>query len=462
MAVTDLTGTKWVINRSITTAPGGWTLDSAEGHMDTYHISFVSYNYSSTTRNYTTITFRDSDVGNGDIIFDWSEEYPNRADVYFISSGTWEYQAYRLISITGGDDAQNSTLISWLQSNATQVPVVDLTGTTWTIDSIICSAGYGKFYINFDIESESYDEFFIGYVADGMSTQPTPQANSIVISNVGALHLSVSDVISITDGADVSNPDFIVWLTNNATIQESSSPSISIGTLSLASAYCNGNITKIILNGVTLYEKIFYSITVTLTNATASQSNPSVIAEDGTATLVFTFDGTNYICPSTSPVVTGATGVWTKNSDVQGTMVLSNATGNVSFTVAGEQALPLLDTPTNLSVTDTTASFDEVENAEKYEFFVDDVSIGEYSPVTLISFSITLSGNSTTYQAEDGMTWGEWCSSGYNTDGFYVEGFGIYHPDAPAGYEVCLNDSGVTFAELIIADAAYVVMGGGN
>lgn len=41
---------------------------------------------------------------------------------------------------------------------------------------------------------------------------------------------------------------------------------------------------------------------------------------------------------------------------------------------------PQLATPTNLSVTDTTASFDEVENAESYEFFVDDVSIGEYTP----------------------------------------------------------------------------------
>ena len=41
---------------------------------------------------------------------------------------------------------------------------------------------------------------------------------------------------------------------------------------------------------------------------------------------------------------------------------------------------PQLDTPTNLSVTDTTASFDEVENAESYEFFVDDVSIGTYTP----------------------------------------------------------------------------------
>jgi hypothetical protein len=43
-------------------------------------------------------------------------------------------------------------------------------------------------------------------------------------------------------------------------------------------------------------------------------------------------------------------------------------------------AEPQLSAPTNVSVSDTTASFDEVENAESYEFFVDGVSIGEYAP----------------------------------------------------------------------------------
>lgn len=84
--------------------------------------------------------------------------------------------------------------------------------------------------------------------------------------------------------------------------------------------------------------KALYNITVTCTNATASSSNPTTIVTGGTATLVFTFDGTNYTCPTTAPVVTGATGAWTKDSDLQGTMVLSNPTGNVSFTVAGKSS----------------------------------------------------------------------------------------------------------------------------
>ena len=78
-----------------------------------------------------------------------------------------------------------------------------------------------------------------------------------------------------------------------------------------------------------------YSITATLDHATAASGNPTTIKEGSTATLVYTFDGTQYLCPD-SVTVTGATGSWTKDSDTQGTLVLSNPTGAVSFTVAGQ------------------------------------------------------------------------------------------------------------------------------
>jgi len=352
--INDLTGTKWVINENPT----------VDGDI-VYSINFTSNNSIWSEFEFST--------GNDPVI-----KYDFQTSVYNGDSGIWTSQAYRLISITGGTDAQNSTLISWLLSNATQVPVVDLTGTEWLFNDIIGISSDIEWFINFTSNANSHTgigleehhvEMF--YFTD-YPVYTTAYSEDLWDDNA-------YKTISITSGTDVANPDLIAWLSQNATIQESSSPSISIGTLSLSSVYCNGDIAKIILNGVTLYEKIFYPITVTLTNATASQSNPSIIAEDGTATLIYTFDGTNYICPTTSPTVTGATGVWTKDSDTQGTMVLSNATGNVSFTVAGEQALPQLDTPTNLSVSDTTASFDEVENAEFYEFYVDDESIGTYT-----------------------------------------------------------------------------------
>lgn len=47
-------------------------------------------------------------------------------------------------------------------------------------------------------------------------------------------------------------------------------------------------------------------------------------------------------------------------------------------------SLPQLATPQNVSVEDTTLSFDEVENAEEYEVFVDNVSIGSYTKPSYI------------------------------------------------------------------------------
>lgn len=44
---------------------------------------------------------------------------------------------------------------------------------------------------------------------------------------------------------------------------------------------------------------------------------------------------------------------------------------------------------------------------------------GESTP-TLISFTIA----GTSYQAEEGMTWGEWVASSYNTGGLYLDSLG--------------------------------------
>lgn len=49
---------------------------------------------------------------------------------------------------------------------------------------------------------------------------------------------------------------------------------------------------------------------------------------------------------------------------------------------------------------------------------------GEYvAPVQKISFTIA----GTSYQAEEGMTWAEWCDSSYNPGGFSATTSGVYH-----------------------------------
>ena len=54
------------------------------------------------------------------------------------------------------------------------------------------------------------------------------------------------------------------------------------------------------------------------------------------------------------------------------------------------------------------------------------------STSNLITFTI----DGTTYQAEPGMTWGDWVDSSYNTDGYYTSGLGSSTPvcvDVAAG-----------------------------
>jgi len=80
---------------------------------------------------------------------------------------------------------------------------------------------------------------------------------------------------------------------------------------------------------------------------------------------------------------------------------------------------------------------------------------------SLISFTITPvnSGNpSYTLQAEEGMTWGEWLDSSYNTTNgdIYIEDFDypplVFHS---SGYRVCASSSSVHTTDVIIDGFSY-------
>lgn len=106
-SITDLTGTKWLILDAF---------EDLEFFNATYALTFTSGNTSFSS-------FK------GEIIAGPPEDrfnlYYNQILVYY-SEGvgnpeSWEDQSYRTISITGGTDATNTDLISWLQANATQI-----------------------------------------------------------------------------------------------------------------------------------------------------------------------------------------------------------------------------------------------------------------------------------------------------------------------------------------------------
>ena len=81
-----------------------------------------------------------------------------------------------------------------------------------------------------------------------------------------------------------------------------------------------------------------------------------------------------------------------------------------------------------------------------------------FNPPTLISFTI----ESTTYQAESGMTWTAWCDSAYNTNGFKVSASSVYTADSQ--YVIARGLFFVNASDAILADTAYNYMtnGGGG
>ena len=105
-----------------------------------------------------------------------------------------------------------------------------------------------------------------------------------------------------------------------------------------------------------------YSITVSTTHCTASQSNPTSIASGDTATLVFTAD-TDYEVRASGVTVTNAT-VVSVDKDT-GTVVIGSATGNVTLAVVGEVPPAILtvtglgnEDPTTVTFTESDATFD--------------------------------------------------------------------------------------------------------
>lgn len=82
------------------------------------------------------------------------------------------------------------------------------------------------------------------------------------------------------------------------------------------------------------------------------------------------------------------------------------------------------------------------------ELFLSIADLDEPAP-NLISFTI----DGTTYQAEEGMTWAEWCESEYNTNNYKHDSYYVYLSAPEAS--VALNGSYVNPSSEIIANAVY-------
>lgn len=108
--ITDLTNTTWIINATPSVTPRG-----------VYGINFTTDNITDNYQLYIGYDADDVDPYNCLVYYSLSNPYPNGSSlVYSYENGTWVNDAYRTITFTGGQDVTNSSLISWLQNNATQ------------------------------------------------------------------------------------------------------------------------------------------------------------------------------------------------------------------------------------------------------------------------------------------------------------------------------------------------------
>ena len=249
----DLTDTTWLLNNDLS---GAATI----GSQGIIYLNFVSNN---TTFNRIDTSEMESDG----LLGYWATN--SYIEVFNSIGGGWINQAYRTITITGGTDVSNTELINWLIANATQLVVSDLTNTTWFINSTptINPPNIALTNITYTTNNVQCTSMFIGYIPE-LDTEneiwyynpnATGDTNFCAYSTQTGWSNQAYRTITITGGTDVTNSNFIIWLQNNATQQETPTPTPSstgkIGDLPIIKKHFGSlEIIKEVLNGSVIYE----------------------------------------------------------------------------------------------------------------------------------------------------------------------------------------------------------------
>ena len=145
------------------------------------------------------------------------------------------------------------------------------------------------------------------------------------------------------------------------------------------------------------------------------------------------------------------------------TQNLTNLTsGNIALTITPDEGYSL-PAQADITVTGgTIVSYDSTtgELVVTAGTTAVEITCAQSGGAELISFSIA----GTTYQAEDGMTWAQWCDSAYNTDVYVANNNNdSVQVSGTAGF-VDYNGSLVSLRDTIVADREYTVAvsGGGS
>lgn len=105
MAITDLTGTTWLINSTIS---------------EPQSTILAEINFTSNGENFRRIGVYDGFEPGTEQLINYTPNEQGASPIFVYEYG-WSNEAYRTIAITDGNDVTNSSLISWLEANATNV-----------------------------------------------------------------------------------------------------------------------------------------------------------------------------------------------------------------------------------------------------------------------------------------------------------------------------------------------------
>lgn len=325
--------------------------------------------------------------------------------------------------------------------------VQDLTNTTWIIHDTPqqdTSLEFEEYSISFISNESNYTILrltndFMEYV--DIEYNYTKVWNGFTAyPNAGSWTNAAYKTINITGGTDVTNANLITWLEANATLQGGSLPSVdfdlttlhlavgphSLTVLARADGYRDSDPTAVI--SYTVYGQVDTPIATLISGYDFAWT---AVAHAASYNL--------YVDDSLSQ-----TGISPSHFDLR-TLNLSAGLYSVTVKAIGEQyyhdamsnavSYYVLAAPTNLSVSDLTASFSRVNNADSYGLYSDGTLIGTYTPADL----------STTPVVVDLTTLTDWGNVTLGTHTLTVKAQRSGAMDSPAS-------SGVTFLNALQLD----------
>lgn len=278
------------------------------------------------------------------------------------------------ITFTGGTGVTNSTLIRWIQANAT--PVIVTYNVTYSIQNAICTPEtiQSGGTLTFQITPNKGYLYPSNVVVNGTYNKVTYNS----LTGVGIVTGVLSDIsISGKAIAEFVTVDFTTlsgW--NNITAGQHSLTIVAMG---------NNYADSVPSAAITINKIIKYNVTIEATHITYTPNPLPSVGAGESLEITLTADN-GYTMPTTAPTVTNATVTYNRVSDSQCRLTLTNITGNITFTLT---AIKRLDTPTNVTVSDAyVVEFDKVENATNYDVLVDGTVIGNYKAAVTKTFTL--------------------------------------------------------------------------